>query len=88
MRQGNDAFKDDCQRLLRERVFRNNAARWSVDSLTRTVEGIAGLAVGQGETGFGDSWTVVTCRLVGIFRREQYKARRIDDFNRAHQQKS
>lgn len=45
---------------------------------------VASLAAAQGETGHGETWTVVTTRLVGILKHEQFKARRIDDFNREH----
>jgi hypothetical protein len=84
--EANREFKESAAALLAKRVFKGKDSsleyRWSLDSLIRTVEQIAGFAADAGETGTGENWTVVTARLVSIFRHEQYKARRIDDWNR------
>lgn len=85
--EANEGFKADCERLLKKRVFKESRSPWSVDSLVSAVETIAGWAFAQGEAGYADNWTTTTCRLVGILRHEQYKARRIDDFNREQQLK-
>lgn len=69
-------------------MFKDGGAPWSVDSLTRTVEQVAGLASAVGENGNHESWTTVTTRLVSIFRHEQYKARRVDDWNREQERAS
>ncbi len=78
----NEEFKAFAAELLTRRVFKERESPWSLDSLIRAVEQVAGFSVAAGENGHHESWTIATTRLVAIFRHEQFKARRIDDWNR------
>jgi hypothetical protein len=86
--QANEAFRESCAELLKRRVFKEGESAWSLDTLVRSVEQVACLAVAAGETGQHESWTTTSTRLVAIFRHEQFKARRIDDWNREQERRN
>jgi len=80
--QATGAFKTSCQEFLQERVYRGRQPPWSLERLIGTVEHIAATEAQAGEGGMHGDWTMVTARLVSIFRHERYKLRLIDDFNK------
>ncbi len=86
MRQERDFYETSCREFLESRVYRGRQHRWSAAGLTRTVEHVSGLSAGAGD-GVDGAWTVVTARLVAVFRYERYKMRRIDEFNDEQERK-
>lgn len=74
-------MKRELEQNLTERL--GDAWRpWGVDGLLRTVYEIGYLA----ETDDSE-WTVTTARLVNIYRSEQSRQRRVDDYNRRQAQR-
>ena len=55
---------------------------WGIPGLLRTVYEVGSLV----ETDDSE-WTVTTARLVGIYRSEQSRQRRVDDYNRRQAQR-
>ncbi len=84
--QATSTFKAQCRELLQERVFHRRPAAWSLETLLRTVEQVVDLDAEVERGRVNRMWTLVTARLVSIFRHERYKLRLIDDFNRKQQQ--
>lgn len=57
-----------------------------MENLLRTVEQVAAIEAEVERGRVSQMWTLVTARLVSIFRHERYKLRLIDDFNKKQQQ--
>lgn len=74
-------MEEELQKLLDERVG-EGWRRWGVQGLLRHVYEVAYLAEGD-----QDTWTTTTARLVGIYKSEQNRIRRVEDWNREQARK-
>lgn len=72
---------EELESVLEERLGEKRR-QWGVEGLLKTVYETAYLS----ETD-DSSWTVTTARLVNIYKSEQARQRRVEDFNRRQAQR-
>lgn len=78
------AFREDAWEEIRKGCARyTDLLRWPLDEVLNAVNAAASMDQSVNRKGEGRDWTVVTSRLVAIYREEMAKPRRIDLWNMA-----
>lgn len=76
-----DEMKSELEESLDERVG-EHWRKWGIDNLLKHVYEVSYLAEGN-----PDNWTVTTARLVNIYKGQQNRIKRIEDYNREQSRK-